>query len=261
MAGSVAAYGGSGRNVIVLVKEGWERGDRGIGRFEARRALLSAGDRACRGWRYRHQRFDAFDLTIPSACRLSWMRRFVGYYFFGGHQAAAGMTLAVTRVEALTDRLHKIAGQRLSEEDWAAETARRSDDRDARRDDRSRRRTRELGAVRLWQSDSSSCHERCRYPGKPDNGERGSASSRDRRGRPLLEAVAFGMGNQRERLAPGVRIDILGELSVNEWNGNRKVQIVCMLGRLSVRASARERPPRRERAVGRFVSRIARFLF
>jgi single-stranded-DNA-specific exonuclease len=41
-----------------------------------------------------------------------------------------------------------------------------------------------------------------------------------------MEAVGFGMGEFRDRLVPGARIDLLGELSVNEWNGNRKVQVM-----------------------------------
>src|SRR5690606_16437687 len=43
---------------------------------------------------------------------------------------------------------------------------------------------------------------------------------------PAIEAVGFGKGSLAERIAPSALIDILGELSVNEWNGIRKPQII-----------------------------------
>jgi single-stranded-DNA-specific exonuclease len=34
------------------------------------------------------------------------------------------------------------------------------------------------------------------------------------------------MGEHRHRLTPGLNIDLLGELSVNEWKGARRIQLV-----------------------------------
>ncbi|GAB6990917.1 single-stranded-DNA-specific exonuclease RecJ [Paenibacillus pini] len=47
-----------------------------------------------------------------------------------------------------------------------------------------------------------------------------------------LEAVAFGRGDVADMLTEGDMLDVLGELSVNEWNGSRKPQL--MLQDLSV---------------------------
>ena len=41
-----------------------------------------------------------------------------------------------------------------------------------------------------------------------------------------LEAVGFGMGERLAELTDVPRIDLLGELSVNEWNGSRKLQVM-----------------------------------
>lgn len=41
-----------------------------------------------------------------------------------------------------------------------------------------------------------------------------------------LEAVAFGLGHLADVLPEGTKVDVLGELSVNEWNGNRKPQLM-----------------------------------
>lgn len=41
-----------------------------------------------------------------------------------------------------------------------------------------------------------------------------------------LEAIAFGLGHLADVLPEGTKVDVLGELSVNEWNGNRKPQLM-----------------------------------
>jgi single-stranded-DNA-specific exonuclease len=42
----------------------------------------------------------------------------------------------------------------------------------------------------------------------------------------FMDAVGFRMGELAHELAPQSRIDVLGELQINEWNGNRKPQLV-----------------------------------
>ncbi|OAB34182.1 single-stranded-DNA-specific exonuclease RecJ [Paenibacillus glacialis] len=41
-----------------------------------------------------------------------------------------------------------------------------------------------------------------------------------------LEAVAFGQGDLAELLTTGIPLDVIGELSINEWNGSRKLQLM-----------------------------------
>ncbi|MGF7045932.1 single-stranded-DNA-specific exonuclease [Paenibacillus sp. DS2015] len=45
-------------------------------------------------------------------------------------------------------------------------------------------------------------------------------------GNSKLEAVAFGQGELAQVLTLGVTLDVIGELSINEWNGNRKLQLM-----------------------------------
>ncbi|WP_136606739.1 single-stranded-DNA-specific exonuclease RecJ [Paenibacillus dokdonensis] len=47
-----------------------------------------------------------------------------------------------------------------------------------------------------------------------------------RQGGVRIEAVAFGRGDLAELLEEGMTLDILGEVSVNEWNGSRKPQLM-----------------------------------
>lgn len=41
-----------------------------------------------------------------------------------------------------------------------------------------------------------------------------------------IEAIGFGQSRLHDWMAAGAKMDVLGELSINEWNGNRKPQII-----------------------------------
>ncbi|MEC0091661.1 single-stranded-DNA-specific exonuclease RecJ [Paenibacillus macquariensis] len=45
-------------------------------------------------------------------------------------------------------------------------------------------------------------------------------------GNSRLEAVAFGQGNLSDLLTSGTSLDVIGELTINEWNGSRKLQLM-----------------------------------
>ena len=44
--------------------------------------------------------------------------------------------------------------------------------------------------------------------------------------REVIDAISFGWGHLADILPVGSVVDVLGELSVNEWNGSRKVQLM-----------------------------------
>ncbi|RKP54274.1 single-stranded-DNA-specific exonuclease RecJ [Cohnella endophytica] len=217
---------GRGRNVIVLAKAGWNAGIAGLVASKLveryyRPAIVLATDAAtglCKG---SARSIDGFDLHAALTDCADLLDH------FGGHQAAAGMTLSVNLVESLAERLHEIAGQRISEEDW--QPKRRVDLMIAMREAT-------IGAVDQLASMEPFGNgnptprvvmrdvviRESRTMGKEGAHLRVTVEQDGR----SIDAVAFGMGNHRERLEPGIRIDVLGELSVNEWNGNRKVQLM-----------------------------------
>src|SRR5699024_6993317 len=41
-----------------------------------------------------------------------------------------------------------------------------------------------------------------------------------------LEGIGFSMGNLFDHISPKTHVSVVGELGINEWNGNKKVQIV-----------------------------------
>ncbi len=41
-----------------------------------------------------------------------------------------------------------------------------------------------------------------------------------------LDAIGFGLGHIADQLTPGVKLSVAGDLQVNEWNGNKKPQLL-----------------------------------
>jgi single-stranded-DNA-specific exonuclease len=222
-----AADVGRQMKVIVLVKEGWNAGIAGLVASKLveryyRPVFILATDLntgMCKG---SARSIDGFDLYAALTDCAALMEH------YGGHQAAAGMTISRENVEELADRLHLLAEKWLSEEDWLPK--RRVD------------LTIGLQDITLKAVDQLASLEPFGYGNPtprvviPDVTIRESRTmGKDNKHLRItveqaglsLEAVAFGMGEQRNRLAPGTRVDLLGELSVNEWNGNRKVQVMC----------------------------------
>ncbi|TFE30731.1 single-stranded-DNA-specific exonuclease RecJ [Cohnella luojiensis] len=211
-------------NVIVLAKEGWNAGIAGlvasklVERYYRPTIVLAmdADSGKCKG---SARSIDGFDLYAALTECADLMEH------YGGHQAAAGMTITHANIAELAGRLHTLAEQWLNAEDWQPK----------RRIDLSI----PLSEITLKAIDQMARLEpfgngnptprilirdvlirESRTMGKEDKHLRMTVEQAGS----TVEVVAFGMGDQRERLAPGLKIDLLGELSVNEWNGNRKVQ-------------------------------------
>ncbi|MFC5700466.1 single-stranded-DNA-specific exonuclease RecJ [Cohnella faecalis] len=219
-------WGGQGPRVIVLTGEGWNAGVAGLVASKLvekhyRPAIVlayDAGTGKCKG---SARSIEGFDIHAALSECSSLMDH------FGGHQAAAGMTLAIDKVPELELALDRIAGERLTAEDWQPK---KRVDLVCELTDASLSAVEELSRLEPFGSGNATPRvlirdlslRECRTLGKDGKHLRMTVV---REGRPL-EAVGFGLGECVERLAGGVSVDLLGELSVNEWNGNRKVQLI-----------------------------------
>jgi len=221
-----AADGGIASNVIVLAKEGWNAGIAGlvasklVERYYKPVIILAMDTQSglCKG---SARSIDGFDLYAA----LTECSELLEHY--GGHQAAAGMTISQKNIAELASRLHALTEQWLSVEDWQPK----------RRVDLSI----DLSQVTIQAIDELAGLEpfgngnptpriaisdvrirESRTMGKENQHLRINVEQAGQ----SVEVVAFGMGQHKDRLAPGMLIDLLGELSINEWNGNRKVQVM-----------------------------------
>lgn len=145
---------------------------------------------------------------------------------YGGHQAAAGMSLHREQLALFEAKLCELAEEWLKPEDWIPKTT-----------------------VDLMCSVSEATLETITELSQLEPFGMGNPSPRllfqgaelaDRRaigkefkhlklslgsGRRLLDGIGFSMGMLSKQLQPGIKIDAIGELSINEWNGQRKPQL------------------------------------
>jgi single-stranded-DNA-specific exonuclease len=145
---------------------------------------------------------------------------------YGGHQAAAGMSLHRDLLEQFEERLGELARQWLSPDDWIPKT---TVDLVCTVSEATLDTITDLALLEpfgmgnpsprlLFQGAELAAR---RTIGKESKHLKLSLGS----GRRLLDGIGFGMGLLAEGLQPGRTIDAVGELSVNEWNGQRKPQL------------------------------------
>ncbi|NIK75935.1 single-stranded-DNA-specific exonuclease [Paenibacillus castaneae] len=164
---------------------------------------------------------------------------------YGGHQAAAGMSLHRDQLALFEQRLCELSTEWLTPDDWIPKT---TVDLICSVGEATLDTITELSLLEPFGMGNPS--PRLLFQG---------AELADRRaigkefkhlklslgsGRRLLDGIGFSMGMLANELRPGCKIDAIGELSVNEWNGQRKPQL--QLHDLHYDPAAEETFPERE---------------
>lgn len=153
---------------------------------------------------------------------------------FGGHTMAAGMTLKITDVDELRNRMNRLANEQLKEEDLTPVTY---IDAEVNVEDISLEVVEEMNRLAPYGTDNpkpkvlirNAPIANIRKIGSEQNhlkvtlGEAGVA----------LDGVGFGLGQVYDHVSPISKLSVIGELSINEWNNLRKPQI--FLQDLSIR--------------------------
>lgn len=220
-------------HVIVLAQAGWNVGVIGIvaskilERYYRPTFILGIDEETglCKG---SARSIEGFDLhaSMTSCASL--------FEHYGGHQAAAGMTIAREKLADLEHEMNTIAIRELKEEDLIPYTVVDAEC--------------SLSEIPLHVIDELSCLEpfgmgnssprvmlrdmivdEKRTMGKENQHLKLSLKQE----RATLDAVAFSKGMLFERITESAHVDVLGELNVNEWNGRRKPQLMLQDIRIS----------------------------
>ncbi|GGG19971.1 single-stranded-DNA-specific exonuclease RecJ [Paenibacillus abyssi] len=219
-------------SVIVLAVEGWNVGVIGVVASKMiekhyRPTIILGIDSdsgMCKGSARSIDGFDLYAALTECADLMS---------HYGGHQAAAGMSLHRDRLPEFEHKLSQLADQWLTAEDWIRKT---TIDVVSTIQEAGLETIESLSLLEPFGAGNPSPKllfrgvevEESRTMGKDGKHLRLSLLHQAKR----LEAISFGSGSTAARLSPGVKADILGELAVNEWNGNRKPQL--MIGDMQV---------------------------
>ncbi|NRF91395.1 single-stranded-DNA-specific exonuclease RecJ [Paenibacillus frigoriresistens] len=150
---------------------------------------------------------------------------------YGGHQAAAGMSLNSSHLEAFTHKLNELAAAALTEQDFipllkADAACSLADVPIASIEQLEKLAPFGMGnpAPRFMFTDLSLGD--IRTMGKEKQHLKLALSQMKEEVSCSVEAVGFGKGSLAGLIAPAAKVDVLGELSINEWNGVRKPQIM-----------------------------------
>ncbi|WP_248927363.1 single-stranded-DNA-specific exonuclease RecJ [Paenibacillus hamazuiensis] len=150
---------------------------------------------------------------------------------FGGHQAAAGMTIHKDHLQELSDRLNRLAEEWLTPEDFIPIL---QADIECSLDEVTVDSIRQLELLAPFGQGNPSprfvfsglAPRELRTIGKDQQHLKLSLSKAEAAAGAALDAVGFGKGAMADWIAPSSRLDVLGELSINEWNGTRKPQVM-----------------------------------
>lgn len=150
---------------------------------------------------------------------------------YGGHQAAAGMTIRRDRLDALSEQLNRLADDWLTPEQFVPVC---EADAEFSLEDVTTDNIRQIEALAPFGMGNpvprfvlSGLHvAEKRALGKDRQHMKLLLSAPDGSSDAPVEAIGFGRGALLEHISATARVDVLGELGINEWNGVRKPQIV-----------------------------------
>lgn len=211
--------------VIMLAGEGWNVGVIGI---VASKLLerhykpvvifgINAETGMCKG---SARSIEGFDLHAA----LTRCEELLDHY--GGHQAAAGMSLHRDLVPELERRMSELASAWISEEQWIPKT---QVDLVCDMEEATIATISQLALLEPFGISNPSPRLLLSKAELADKRAIGKESKHLKltvgKGSRMLDVIGFGMGEYAGRLPYGCRLELLGELSVNEWNGYRKPQL------------------------------------
>lgn len=226
-----------GQRVIVVAREGWNVGVAGIvaskllERFY-RPAIVFAVDGKTGLAKGSARSIAGFDIHQALTACSGLLEH------FGGHQAAAGLTLQASRIPELEGSLARLAEEWLSQGDLTPVI---QADLACSLSETTLPCIEQLSALAPFGSGNPSprfVFSKLRIAGKRTMGKdrqhlKLTLESGEAEAACSMEAVSFNCGSAADQLAPASCLDVVGELSVNVWNGSRKPQILIQDMRVS----------------------------
>ncbi|WP_165996887.1 single-stranded-DNA-specific exonuclease RecJ [Bacillus sp. Cs-700] len=211
--------------VLIIAKEGWNAGVIGIVASRLvekyyRPTIVMSIDREKGVAKGSARSIEAFDMFA----NLSECRDILPH--FGGHPMAAGMTIDLDYLEQLRTRLNTLAIEKLTEEDLTPLT---KVDLHCRVEDVTLETIEEMNLLAPFGVSNpkpvvmlKDVHlSQIRRIGSQDNHLKVGLEENGT----TLDGVGFHFGYAFEEIASRAAVSVIGQLSVNEWNGLRKPQI------------------------------------
>ncbi|SIS36691.1 single-stranded-DNA-specific exonuclease RecJ [Salimicrobium flavidum] len=211
--------------VIIVAKEGWNPGVLGIvasklvRKFD-RPAIVLAVDKDKGQAKGSARSIDAFDM-FENCMEVRDL-----FIHFGGHSQAAGMTLEDEKISELREALCRLASEKLTPEDYQQSLPITMS---LSLKEVTLKQIEFINQLRPFGMANPKPYFHLKNKAKElrligSNKNHLKATLEDDGAR--LDAIAFGQGEAYHSIAPQSEIEFVGQLSINEWNGNRKPQLM-----------------------------------
>lgn len=213
-------------NVIILAGEDWNVGVIGIvaskilERHYRPTLILSIDSETgkCKGSARSIHGFDMYEALTACADVLE---------HYGGHQAAAGLTIRREHLEAFDTRMNQLADQWLTPEHYVATT---EIDLECQLSEANLTFIESLAMLEPFGMSNPAPRVMMTGLRVKDRRQLGQEKQHLKltltQGSTELDAIAFRSGELANLMSDHAALDVLGELQVNEWNGRRKAQLL-----------------------------------
>ncbi|PAV28939.1 single-stranded-DNA-specific exonuclease RecJ [Virgibacillus profundi] len=216
---------GEKSGVIIVAKEGWNEGVLGIvasrlvRKFD-RPAIVLAVKKETSEVKGSARSIPAFDL-FNNCMKIRNL-----FTHFGGHSQAAGMTFPLENVNVIQEKLNEIINEQLTEDDFK-QVIEINDSISVT--DINEKLVNDINKLAPFGMKNpkpifqiKDIPASARQIGSNQN----HLKLQFRQDNVSLEGIGFGMGELYTYISPETPISVAGELGINEWNGNRKAQII-----------------------------------
>ncbi|MEI3596585.1 MULTISPECIES: single-stranded-DNA-specific exonuclease RecJ [unclassified Oceanobacillus] len=145
---------------------------------------------------------------------------------FGGHAQAAGMTIPLENVEKIQEALDGYMKEQLTEEDCKEEIIISGEVEIAEINEGLIDEINRLAPYGMGNPKPVFKIEHIPAEGRQIGSKKNHLKLQFREDGKLLDGIGFGFGNLYYAISPNTPLQVVGELGINEWNGNRKPQIM-----------------------------------
>ena len=145
---------------------------------------------------------------------------------FGGHAQAAGMTIPLENVGLIQDALDEYMREQLTEEDCKEEITISGEIAIAEINEGLINEINRLAPYGMGNPKPIFKIEHIPAEGRQIGSKRNHLKLQFHEDGKTLDGIGFGFGNLYYAVSPNTPLQVVGELGINEWNGNRKPQMM-----------------------------------
>ncbi|MBP1968771.1 single-stranded-DNA-specific exonuclease [Virgibacillus natechei] len=213
------------QDVIIVAKEGWNEGVLGI----VASKLVRKYDRPAIVLVVKPEtsQLKGSARSIPAFDLFQNCMKIRDYFTnFGGHSQAAGMSIPLDNMKLIQNELNRLINEQLSEEDFKQVVEISKSLTIPEINEELVSEIDQLAPFGMKNPKPAFQIKEIPHDARQIGSLKNHLKLQFKQDNKSLEGIGFGMGDLYTHISPQTPISIVGELGINEWNGNKKPQII-----------------------------------